>query len=209
MPSHQAFKADMVRSEIDFEMRDRIGNYNAAVHYALPKTLLVAAWLLRPPAAASPAAVAGEDEIPLGVAPGAVAVPPAPPEEVRGRLAELLEEIPRAHGHPIADEYFRAIGRLTDYLNAAWNALKPIVRDEPYDERARELVRRADAALARLPSHPSDALPYAEDSEDSARLRSVLAYFAERHLPDLLIDVAIVKGLTDGPERAQVSPFDV
>jgi hypothetical protein len=207
MPSHQAFKGDLVRSEIDFEMRGRIANYNAAVHYALPKTLLVATWLLNPPVAAADAAAAGE--IPVGIAPGAVAVPPAPPEQVRARLAELLDEIPRAHGHAITDEYFRAIGRLTDYLNAAWNAIKPVVRDEPYDERARELIRLAEAALARLPARPADLAGFPDGSEEAERLRRALAYYAQRHLPDLLLDVAMIKGLTDGPERAQESPFAI
>ena len=207
MPSHQAFKGDLVRSEIDYEMRERIANYNAAVHYALPKTLLVATWLLAPPSDGASGAAPG-DEIPTGIAPGAVAVTPAPPEQVRGRLADLLEEIPRAHGHPIADEYFRAIGRLTDYLNAAWNAIQPIVRDEPYDARGRELVQLAEAAIARLPGAGAPP-PFSDDPAATARFRSIATYFARRHLPDLLIDVAMIKGLTDGPERAQLSPFDL
>lgn len=207
MPSHQAFKADMVRAEIDFEMRDRIGNYNAAVHYALPKTLLVATWLLSPPVT-SANAEDSEEPIQTGIAPGAVAVPPAPPQQIRGRLAELLDEIPRAHHHPIADEYFRAIGRMTDYLNAAWNALKPIVRDEPYDDHARTLVHHADAALNRLPAKPP-AIDAILTESDSDRYRAILTYFAHRHLPDILIDVAIVKGITDGPDRAQDSPFEI
>jgi hypothetical protein len=208
MPSHQAFKADMVRAEIDFEMRDRIGNYNAAVHYALPKTLLVAAWLLSPPNAdASPAD--SEDPFPTGIAPGAVPVPPAPPQQVRGRLAELLNEIPRAHQHPIVDEYFRAIGRMTDYLNAAWNALKPIVRDEPYDDRARTLAHHAQFAIHRLPPKPPTIDTLLTTSAAPDRYHSILTYFTHRHLPDILIDVAIVKGLTDGPDRAQEAPFDI
>lgn len=207
MPSHQAFKGDLVRSEIDFEMRERIANYNAAVHYALAKTLLAATWLLHPPAGAANGGAA--DDIPLGVARGAVAVPPAPPEQVRGRLAELLDEIPRAHGHPIADEYFRAIGRLTDYLNAAWNAIKPVVRDEPYDERGRELVQLAEGALTRLSARPADVVAFPGGSEEAGRLRQILTYYTHRHLPDLLLDVAMIKGLTDGPERALASPFAI
>lgn len=207
MPSHQAFKADMVRAEIDFEMRDRISNYNAAVLYALPKNLLVAAWLLAPPIADErPADM--EDTIPIGIATGAVAVPPAPPQQIRGRLAELLDEIPRAHQHPIADEYFRAIGRMPDYLNAAWNALKPIVRDEPYDDRARALTHHAQSALHHLPAKPAEAGSILS-GEAGDRYRAVLTYFTQRHLPDILIDVAIINGLTVGPDRAQDSSFEI
>jgi hypothetical protein len=206
MPSHQAFKADMVRAEIDFEMRDRIGNYNAAALYALPKSLLVAAWLLAPPATTErPDDLEGA--IPIGIAAGAVAVPPAPPQQIRGRLAELLDEIPRAHQHPIADEYFRAIGRMPDYLNAAWNALKPIVRDEPYDDRARTLVHHAQTAINHLPARSPEAGTILSGS-NADRYRAVLTYFSHHHLPDILIDVAIVNGLTVGPDRAQDAPFD-
>ena len=207
MSSHQAFKGDLVRSEIDFEMRERIANYNAAVHYALPKTLLVATWLLTPGTGSPPAD--DSSPVPVGIAPGAVAVPPAPPNEVRGRLAELLEEIPRAHGHALADDYFRSIGRLVDYLNAAWNAIKPVVRDEPYDERARLLVDGARAAAARLGGGGDAARSLNVGEQDRSRLDRVLRYYAERHLPDMLLDVAMIKGLTDGPERAQDSPYEL
>jgi hypothetical protein len=206
MPSHQAFKADLVRAEVDFEMRARIATYNAAVHYALPKTLLVAAWLLIPPAP-DPSSDDAEDSVPIGIAPGAVAVTPVPSQFIRGRLAELLEEIPRAHQHPIADEYFRALGRIPDYLNAAWNALKPIVRDDPYDERSDNLAHLAASAIPRLPAKPERLHAALQNHPDAPRLQAVLTYFAHRHLPDTLIDVAIAKGLTDGPEQAQGNVF--
>lgn len=207
MSSHQAFKGDLVRSEIDHQMREQIANYNAAVQYSLAKSLLVATWLIAPPSAAAQGTPTDET-IPVGLARGAFAVPPVPPDEVRGRLAELLEEIPRAHGHPIADEYFRALGRLTDYLNAAWNAIKPVVRDEPYEDRASALTVQAEAALARLPARPA-VLALDLAGADRERFERVLRYFARRHLPDLLIDVSMIKGLTDGPELAQVNRYDL
>lgn len=212
MPSHQAFKGDLVRVEIDYDLRMQIANYNATVHYALGKTLLAATWLERRVLAngrartQAGAALEGET-IPVGIAPGAVAVPPLAPHELRGRVVVLLDEIARAHGHPFADEYFRALARLPDYLNAAWNAIRPVVRDEPYDERGRELVALATAAVARLPGAPVEVQPL--DNHDVQRLRAVTRYFAGRHLPDTLIDVALIKGLTDGPEQAQVSVYDL
>jgi hypothetical protein len=208
MSSHQAFKGDLVRVEIDYEMRQRIANYNAAVHYALAKTLLAVTWLDRQLSGGSsaPPPTAIVESIPQGIAPGAVAVPPLAPHEVRGRAAELLAEIPRAHGHPIADEYFRALARLPDYLNAAWNAIKPIVRDDAYDQRGRDLVERATDIAGAL---PAPAFPRSLPSEHGRRLVAVTTYYAHRHLPDLLIDAALIKGLTDGPDMAQISAYDV
>lgn len=208
MPSHQAFKADLVRAEIDSDMREKIGNFSAGAYYALGKSLLAATWLrLALDGAVTPGPVSG-DSIPVGVAAGFFPVPPVTPNETRGRLAELLAEIPRAHGHPLADDYFKSIGRAVDYLNAAWNALTPIVRDEPYDERAALVARQAGEAAANLPAGEIDALSRLDD-ETRARLRAVAAYYSERHLPDLLIDVAIIKALTDGPERARDAPYDL
>jgi hypothetical protein len=200
MPSHQAFKADLVRAEIDFEMRERISNYNHAVEYGLARTLLAAAWLSEPhPVGDTPP---DSDTLPIGVAPGAVAVPPLTPAEVRGRAAELLVEIPRAHGHPIADEYFRALGRIPDYLGAAWNPIKPVVRDPEYDARGVQLAARAREAARRLPGATATLTP-----EPRERFAAVLGYFVERHLPDVLLDAAMIKAITDGPDQAFENRF--
>jgi len=202
MPSHQAFKADLVRAEIDFEMRERISNYNHAVEYGLARTLLAAARLADPERGEDPPI--GET-LGVGIAPGAVAVPPLAPAEVRGRAAELLAEIPAAHGHPIADEYFRALGRIPDYLNAAWNAIKPVVRDEEYDARGAQLVEGARVAARRLPGSAPDTSQLTP--EQRARLDAVLGYFLERHLPDVLMDAAMIKAITDGPDQASANRF--
>ena len=109
-----------------------------------------------------------------------------------GRLAEAV-----AHG-----KRFMA-GSQGDDLNA----LKPIVRDEPYDDRARTLVHHAQTAINHLPAKSPEAGTILSGGNDD-RYRAVLTYFTHHHLPDILIDVAIIKGLTDGPDRAQDAPFD-
>lgn len=218
MPTHQAFKADLVRAEVDWEMRDRIANFNAAVQYGLAKTLLAATWLnecgvrgaecgdssrVQTPAVAL--RTLHSALVPTGLAPGAVPVSPVPPTETRGRLAELLPEIRATHGHAVDDDYFRSLGRLPEYLNAAWNAILPVVRDQPYDEHAAR-IRAEGRAQARAFS--TAALPDLSP-EGMERLRAVCAYYAERHLPDLLMDASMIKGITDGPERALANGYEV
>lgn len=204
--SHKAFKGDLVRAEIDYDLRTRIANFNHAALYALPKHLLAAVMLSEALAGRQPTGGGNAQEIPLGPAPGAVAVAPVDPTAVRGRVAELLAEIAAAHGHPTAEDYFRGLARLPDYLAAAWNALKPVVRDEAYDERGRELVTMARAAYRAMPysvPFPNNAVPPARAGE----LGTLLALFAERILPDVLIDAAIITALTDGPEARGRTPF--
>lgn len=204
--SHKAFKGDLARAEIDYDLRIRIANFNHMALYALPKHLLAAVMLSEALAGRQPVGGGDAQEIPLGVVPGAVAVSPLDPAAARGRVAELLPEIAAVHGHPTVEDYFRGLAHLPDYLAAAWNALKPVVRDEVYDERGRELVATARAAYRALP-HP---VPFPDDAVPPARageIGALLSLFAERILPDVLIDVAIITALTDGPDARGRHPF--
>lgn len=203
MPAHQAFKADLVRAEIDWDLREKIGSFNAAVQYALAKHLLAATWLgLWLDGKHSPLS-GSSDRIEVGLAPGAVPVPPVTANETSPTLAALLESIRDGHRHPFADDYFRSLGRLPEYLNAAWNFMRPIVRDDPYEERA-ELLRAA--AYRRAHALPAQTPPqFLDDTRD--RLRIIARYYAHHYLPDLLMDASMVKAITDGPERARHNPF--
>jgi hypothetical protein len=204
--SHKAFKGDLARAEIDYDLRIRIANFNHMALYALPKHLLAAVMLSEALAGRQPVGGGDAQEIPPGPVPGAVAVTPVDPTVIRGRAAELLPAIAAAHGHPVVEDYFRGLARLPDYLAAAWNALKPVVRDEVYDERGRELVATARAAYRALP-HP---VPFPDNSVPPARageIGALLSLFAERILPDVLIDVAIITALTDGPDARGRHPF--
>jgi hypothetical protein len=128
--SHKAFKGDLVRAEIDFDLRSKIGNFNALACYALPKHLLAVTVLLEALEDRAPAGGSGDaSEIPRGLAEGAVPVSPVDPRTARGRAAELLPIVAVGHGHPTAEDYFRSLARMPDYLSASWNALKPVVRD--------------------------------------------------------------------------------
>lgn len=198
--SHKAFKGDLARAEIEYDLRTKIGNFNHIALYALPKHVL-AVTMLGEVLAGRP--VGGGDgdatEIPLGLAEGVVPVAPLDPRAARGRAAELLPVIAAGHGHPTAEDYFRSLARLPDYLSAAWNALKPVVRDEAYDARGRELVTLASDAVRSLP-HPVQLPAGLLQPAQMGEFAQLLRLFRERMLPDTLVDAAIVTALTDGPE---------
>lgn len=198
MSSHQAFKGDLVRVEIDYDLRDKINNFNHIALYALPKHLLALVLLERALAGETDPRAEGDGEIARGIAAGAVPVSPLDPAMARGRAAELLPVIAAGHGHPAPEDYFRSLARLPDYLGAAWNALKPVVRDPEYDARGQELVELARAEAARLPLHSKLIL----DDGQRERLAALVRLFAEQMLPDTLMDAAIVTTLTDGPDLA-------
>ncbi len=207
--SHKAFKGDMVRAEIDYDLRMRIGGFNHIALYALPKHLLAVTMLAealegRP----TPGGDGDTTEIPLGVVVGAVPVSPVDPATARGRAAEILPLIAEGHGHPTAEDYFRSLARLPDYLSAAWNALKPIVTEEEYLARREELGRIVTAEVHALPhavTFPSGGLRPGELGEVGQLLR----LFRERILPEVLMDAAIIAALTDGPDADPLITFRI
>ena len=202
--SHKAFRGDLVRAEIDYDLRSRIASFNAIAHYALSQHLLACALLAGDDTASRPAS-AGERVRPAGLVSGAVAVAPLDPARARGRAAELLPAIAAAHGWPTTEDAYRGLARLPDYLGAAWNALMPIVGDEEYQRRAAALAQRAGAAAAGLPFNGEALGTLTQDQRDW--LRALAGYFQRRVLPEALIDMAIIKTLTDGPEEGPRSPF--
>lgn len=208
MPSHQAFKGDLVRAEIDYDLRSRIGNFNHIVVYALPKHLL-AVTMLAEALEGRPSGGGDGDPtpIPQGITEGAVPVSPVDPATARGRAAELLPLVAAGHGHPTAEDYFRSLARLPDYLNAAWNALRPVVGDQEYEARGRELVTIATEAVRRLPHavrFPAEPLAPPRVGD----LGQLLHLFRDRILPETLIDAAIIAALTDGPDAGARSRFE-
>lgn len=207
LSSHKAFKGDLVRAEIDFDLRSKIGNFSHIAYYALPKHLL-AVTMLAEVMEGRTVAGAGDQagEIPYGLAEGAVPVSPLDPTAARGRAADLLPEIAAGHGHPTAEDYFRSLARLPDYLSAAWNAIRPIVRDEAYDERGRELVTMARHAMESLP-YPVTIPPGTIIPPQTGDFTRLLRLFRDQILPDVLMDAALIVALTDGPDEAGRSRY--
>ncbi len=206
--SHKAFKGDLVRAEVDWDLRTRINNFNHIARYALPKHLLAVTLVAELLAGRLPAGSTGGELTPTGPAPGAVSVSPVELSSARGRAASLLAEIAAAHGQPVPEDYYRSLARLPDYLAAAWNVLRPVVGDDQYQAHARSLVALAVEESGRLPLAPhlpAGALTPPQRDE----LIPVVAFFQQRVLPQTLTDCAIITALTDGPELRDHEPYAV
>jgi hypothetical protein len=80
------------------------------------------------------------------------------------------------------------------------------VRDPEYDTRGRHLVRLAAAAVRSLP-HPVAFSVLDLEPAQRRELGVLFRRFRDSILPDTLIDAAIVKALTDGPDQALSNPY--
>ena len=207
LPSHKAFRGDLVRAEIDADFREKISNFNDLSQYGLSRLLIVLA-ALDAPESRERAGAAMSVRV-TGTPAGAIYVPPLRAGEARGTAIEILERVRREHGLALLDDYCRSLARIPDYLAAAWNAICPLVNDTEYLARAAELSGEAAriAAELRIPLALGPATARLTQRH-AVQLRGVIAYFARLLLPQTLIDVTLVKALTEGPQRATHVPFD-
>ncbi|MHB8575546.1 MAG: hypothetical protein ACYDCQ_09460 [Dehalococcoidia bacterium] len=210
LPSHKAFRGDMSRAEVAAEDRARISNYTAAAHYVLPKLLLAAATLTGPSRSAT-ATSGGIDtpraeRLPRGIAEGAPRVEPMDPGARFGEATALFAEIRRRHGYDAIGDYYRAIARAGDFLRISLNALRPVIGDPEHSARALAVSTAARRLAGALPA-PTSPVPE-QAHRDSTRAR-VLEFYLDRLLPEMLVEITVVKGLMDGPHTAAYSRFSL
>lgn len=186
----------------------KIRDFTDTIHYVLPKLLLVATVFdealegsLRPGNEASGGWLG---QIAPGVAEGTSSVPMVPTDRATGELREVFEDIRDRHCHPGVASYYRSLGNWPDFLRTVWETISPVVGSSDYEERKRELVERASAAVRGLPAPPVEP---PVSSEEAADLRRLLAVFRFRIIPDLLMDVSLIKAMLEGTGEARSSRF--
>jgi hypothetical protein len=203
MPSHKAFRGDLVRAEIDADFRAKIEHFNDFSQFTISRLLVLVSALID--AGAGRLSPPADIVIVMPRIPGAEAVyvPPFREDEASGKSGGILERVAREHGLPFLDDYYRSLARVPEFLSAAWNAIRPIVGDPVYIARAARLSRMAGRAGATLPagSIATSALS-TMPAPHAAAVRMALEAFAKQVLPQTLIDVTLIKALTSGPGRA-------
>jgi hypothetical protein len=192
---------------------DEIRPFSDSIHYVLPKLLLVATtWDedLNKSAPADAGRIRGGNdspEIPLGIAEGTRKIPMVDPESATGRVKELFEDIKMRHDHPGVASYYRSLGHWPEFLGMVWERIRPYVGSREYEERKRTLIDTATRAVRDLTRGRSVAAGYHLEKADE--LRSILAVFRLKLIPDLLLDVAMIEAMLDGPEAARQPKFSV
>ena len=204
LPSHKAFRGDLVRAEIDADFRGKIEHFNDASQYGLVRLLLLIS-TVRAGVRAAPATRPPNIRVnrPAATSRDWVEVPPLREGEGSTLALALLEQIRLQHHQPYVDDYYRSLARIVDYLSAAWNAIRPLVGDPEYLARATALCTMASDFAGTLPPAASLQSTLSNlDLKQSAIVRALLDYFAEELLPQTLMDVTLIKALTSGPEHA-------
>ncbi|MDQ3308657.1 MAG: halocarboxylic acid dehydrogenase DehI family protein [Gemmatimonadota bacterium] len=191
---------------------DRIRAFNDTIHYVLPKLLLIATALdelgFGPTPGGSHAETAADpSEIPTGVAEGTTKVKMVEPEKADERVRTLFESVKNRHGHPLVSSYYRGLGNWPDFLDAAWTRVGPLVGSAAYEARKDALITAARTAVRELPISAEGM--EGPDEAQRAEIRDLLAAFRLKFIPEMLLDVMLIKALVDGPEQARVSPFSV
>jgi hypothetical protein len=208
LPSHKAFRGDMSRAEIGADDRAKISNFTMAAHYHLPKILLATVLLAREQTDRTDAAPIEDAEVlPRGAVAEMPLVFPVNPDEVFGEAVDLFREIRERHGYRALSDYYRTIVRAGDFLRIAWNALRPIVGDPEFYARAAAVSARARELAATLPAAGASLASLSE--AQPAVVRTVARFFLERLLPETLVELTIIKGLTDGPEGATQNRYSL
>lgn len=191
---------------------DRIRAFTDSISYVLPKLLLVATafdeGLSRDTMEGPRRPTISSSHIPLGPAAGTIKVPLLNPKDADGQLHDLFQDLKQTHGHPGVASYYRALGHWPEFLQAVWNRTKPLVGTDEYEQRKRELIEQADRILDGIPL-PSRKAAEAMGVSDQqiVDIRSILAVFRFKLIPDLNIDVTLIKAMLDGPDAARSSRF--
>lgn len=190
---------------------DRVRAFNDTIHYVLPKLLLIATALDElsfgptPEGSRPEPAPAGASQIPLGVAEGTTKVKMVEPDKANERVRALFESVKERHGHPLVSSYYRGLGNWPDFLDAAWERVRPLVGSEAYEARKDAVITATRAAVRVLPISAGGM--EGPDEAQRAEIRDLLAAFRLKFIPEMLLDTALIKALVDGPEMARISRF--
>jgi hypothetical protein len=201
-------------SEVNWESlgeMDQLRAFNDTISYVLPKLLLVTTLFYE----TSFGKMREEDvehisandfsEIPLGIAEGTAKVQMVNPEKASERVRNLFTSIKEAHGHPLVSSYYRGVANWPDFLEEAWSRIKPLVGSSAYEERKQELIEQAIAGIRNLPV-PKIEKPGMKE-EQSAEIKLILSAFQHKFIPEMLLDLALIKAMLDGTEAAASSRF--
>lgn len=190
------------------EDMEKVRAFTDTIHYVLPKLLLVVSAFDEGLGGASGSAYAAGDAIEPGVAAGTLALPMVSSEAANPELAELFQRIRDLHGHPDVASYYRGLGNWPTLLQKLWSRLEPVVGSEPYKAGEQELLDRSREVVHGMPlPNREEVMTLGLDEENIEELRSILAVFRFRVIPDTLIEVPVIRAMLDGRAAALSSRF--
>ncbi|WP_111747172.1 halocarboxylic acid dehydrogenase DehI family protein [Salinisphaera orenii] len=187
--------------------RTAVVAFTDAIHYVLPKLLLIATALdLQATGEFAVNSMPRDDRdplIPYGVAEGAGRLALVDPAGAVSHVQALFADIQACHGHPGVASYYRGLGHYPEFLAAAWPVVRRQVDSESYRQRKHSVLALAESTAGHELVHRLSQ-PVAPAPES---VGAILAVFRYRLIPDLLLDVTRIKAMLDGPQAAAHSRF--
>jgi hypothetical protein len=176
--------------------------FTDAIHYVLPKLLLIASALdMQATGEFAVNSIANENRatlIPYAIAGGTGQLSLVDPADAEPPVQALFADIQACHGHPGVASYYRGLGHYPEFLATTWPAVRRHVGSESYLHRKQSVLALAETTAGRELVHRlSQPVSPASDS-----VRAILAVFRYRLIPDLLLDVTLIKVMLDGPQAA-------
>lgn len=180
---------------------ERIRQLTDTVHYVAPKVLLIAQAFAAPNLAVPGDAATLGPTVARGIPKGSVDLEALDRDSLEARGGELLETVRQSRGHAQLATWYAALAQWPAFFTPAWSILGPLGAGVPYLHARGRIGVLARELLRGLPWDP------VRPSGTEIDVPAVLAVFTHRLLPDLLLDVATLKAMLDGPEAAKRSTF--
>ncbi|WP_148862169.1 halocarboxylic acid dehydrogenase DehI family protein [Marinobacter fonticola] len=187
---------------------DKLQAFNDTIHYVLPKLLLIVTFFHKAAFEDQIADVATSPELlqslPSGIAQGAAKVQMVDPEKADVQVRQLFEDIKSCHGHSLVSSYYRGLGQWPDFLQHAWEQIRPYVGSEEYIASRLKLIGKAHTVVDSWPTASVKLSPIHQEE-----IRAILTAFQLKFIPDMLLDAALIQALLGGREAALMSPLSV
>jgi hypothetical protein len=188
------------------EAAQQLRVFNDTIHYVLPKLLLAVTALEQASfgkdGGGRPLATPTASTIPQGIAEGTGKVKMVEPGSADERLRALFESIKQRHGHSLVSSYYRGLGNWPEFLRAAWDTIAVYVGSPEYTQRSEALVEQSLVHVRQWPLAPVNPA-----GEQRADIQDILAAFRHKIIPEMLLDVALIKCALEGEEAARISRF--
>lgn len=188
-----------------------LAGFTDAIHYVLPKLLLIVTapelqwrgeYVVKP--VSEPLS---DNALPYGVAASAGWLPLVDPASAGEHIQALFRDIQQVHAHPGVASFYRGLGNYPAFLESVWSAVRPQVGSDDYQQRKQALLAFAETLVTHDLLHKRSRPAVDGD----ASVGAILAVFRYRLIPDLLLDVTLIKAMLAGPDaaaRSRLSIFD-
>ena len=122
------------------------------------------------------------------------------------RVAAIFEDIKETLSLSSINSDYRTLGLWADYLEAAWNDLKPIVQTAEYEKASNDLREKSRGLARKLPAIFLSKEQLEEAGEDADEILKTTEKF-ERLLPSLVLNISLFSLDWHPAEELLKSPF--